>query len=348
MTMPGRKYSAASSGYRYGFNGKETSPEISSGAISFEARIYDSRIGRFSSTDPRQSEYAWQSTYSYYKNCPTIIIDFKGKGGPGDEVIVYSGPTAMQAALMCLHVYGDPKVQVKLEGGWKVSATTLIKLTNDETGFKSQLYERTMPNGNIQYNYVYAGTEDGVDWKNNAQQIVGSSGQYEQAVFNAKILSEKLDGQVSFSGHSLGGGLASVAGLATGKSVIAFNPAWMSRTTALEYDILFTQPFQTNYIVKGEILNDIQTKVIITEGLGNPLKSIFPEYLTLQQRGKQKFLKPKMSLLERIFNPASGAKLHKMGSVIKALEKSGYKHSMQTEDIDASEKIKIPNQTVQT
>jgi RHS repeat-associated protein len=79
MAMPGRNYESQSS-YRYGFNGKENSPEISGGALSFEARIYDSRIGRFFSTDPREAEYAWQSTYVYFKNCPISVLDFKGKG----------------------------------------------------------------------------------------------------------------------------------------------------------------------------------------------------------------------------------------------------------------------------
>jgi RHS repeat-associated protein len=77
--MPNRKFD--NDKYRYGFNGKENSPEISNGAVSFEARIYDSRIGRFFSTDPREAEYAWQSTYVYFKNCPTSVLDLLGMGG---------------------------------------------------------------------------------------------------------------------------------------------------------------------------------------------------------------------------------------------------------------------------
>jgi RHS repeat-associated protein len=81
MALVGRKFSAGSGGYRYGFNGKENSDEIYSGAVSFEARIYDSRIGRFFSTDPRESEYAWQSTYVYFSNRPTSVVDNMGMGG---------------------------------------------------------------------------------------------------------------------------------------------------------------------------------------------------------------------------------------------------------------------------
>ena len=80
MGMPERKFSSDS--YRYGFNGKENSPEINSGAISFEARIYDSRLGRYFSVDPLASDYSWQSPYAYHRNCPTSLADFLGMGDP--------------------------------------------------------------------------------------------------------------------------------------------------------------------------------------------------------------------------------------------------------------------------
>jgi RHS repeat-associated protein len=76
----------AESGYRFGFNGQEKDDEVSGAGntIAYEERIYDSRLGRFNSVDPREKEYAWQSTYSYYANSPICIIDFKGGGGVYD------------------------------------------------------------------------------------------------------------------------------------------------------------------------------------------------------------------------------------------------------------------------
>ena len=73
-------------GYRFGFNGKEQDSEVSGqgNTIAFEARIYDSRLGRFLSTDPWEFKYAWQSTYAYFKNSPISVLDIKGMGG-GDE-----------------------------------------------------------------------------------------------------------------------------------------------------------------------------------------------------------------------------------------------------------------------
>jgi len=82
--MPTRAWVDESRNYRYGFNGKETD-EIFEGSVTFEERIFDSRIAKFFSLDPRMSDYSWQSPYAYFRNCPLSIIDFKGKGGVNDE-----------------------------------------------------------------------------------------------------------------------------------------------------------------------------------------------------------------------------------------------------------------------
>ena len=67
--------------YRYGFNGKENDKDIIEGGIAFEARIYDDRLGRFLSRDPKERSYAWQTTYAYYKNSPIRVPDILGAGG---------------------------------------------------------------------------------------------------------------------------------------------------------------------------------------------------------------------------------------------------------------------------
>ncbi len=83
MGMPGRK--VASEGYRYGFNGREKDSDINAGAIAFEARIYDGRIGKFLSTDPRQLQYPWQTPYAYFKNAPITVLDVRDEGGASGE-----------------------------------------------------------------------------------------------------------------------------------------------------------------------------------------------------------------------------------------------------------------------
>jgi len=81
--IEGRSYEGDTSlRYRFGFNGKEKDDETYrvGNCIAFEKRIYDSRLGRFLSTDPREKEYPWQSTYIYYANSPIIKLDHLGGG----------------------------------------------------------------------------------------------------------------------------------------------------------------------------------------------------------------------------------------------------------------------------
>jgi RHS repeat-associated protein len=74
--------------YRYGFNGQEKLDEIAGvtgSHLDFGARIYDSRLGKFLSTDPWESKYAWQTPYAYFANSPISTIDWKGFGDTDDK-----------------------------------------------------------------------------------------------------------------------------------------------------------------------------------------------------------------------------------------------------------------------
>jgi len=86
MLLTGRIWEVGS-GYRYGFNGYENTDEILGDniAVDFGARVYDARLGRFFSIDPRSGEYPWQSVYAYYSNCPILVVDVEGMGGTGDD-----------------------------------------------------------------------------------------------------------------------------------------------------------------------------------------------------------------------------------------------------------------------
>ncbi|MCB9251555.1 MAG: L,D-transpeptidase family protein [Flavobacteriales bacterium] len=89
--MEGRCWSDGA--YRFGFNGKENDDEIKGEGnfVAYELRIYDSRLGRWFSTDPREREYAWQSTYSYFNNSPIAIVDYLGGGGPEENYNKHKG-----------------------------------------------------------------------------------------------------------------------------------------------------------------------------------------------------------------------------------------------------------------
>jgi RHS repeat-associated protein len=80
MQMPGRKYSSASSSYRYGFNGKENDKEVKGegNQQDYGLRIYDPRLVRFLSEDPLTSKYPFYSPYHFAGNSPIKFIDLDG------------------------------------------------------------------------------------------------------------------------------------------------------------------------------------------------------------------------------------------------------------------------------
>jgi RHS repeat-associated protein len=81
MLMPERSYSATTKGFRFGFNGKESDDEVSGdgNTIAFEARIFDSRLGRWMSMDPLQTKYPSLSPYNFVANNPIYNIDPDGE-----------------------------------------------------------------------------------------------------------------------------------------------------------------------------------------------------------------------------------------------------------------------------
>ena len=69
--------------YRYGFNGHESDFEVKNvtgGHLDFTGRVYDSRLGRFFSTDPWEAKYSWQTPYAYFANSPISKVDWNGYG----------------------------------------------------------------------------------------------------------------------------------------------------------------------------------------------------------------------------------------------------------------------------
>jgi RHS repeat-associated protein len=80
MTMPGRKYTAPSSNYRYGFNGKENDNDVKGegNQQDYGMRIYDPRLGRFLSVDPLTKEYPELTPYQFASNRPIDGIDMDG------------------------------------------------------------------------------------------------------------------------------------------------------------------------------------------------------------------------------------------------------------------------------
>jgi len=79
MQMPGRKY-AGTSGYRYGFNGKENDNEVKGegNQQDYGMRVYDPRAGKFLSVDPLKKSYPFYSPYHFAGNSPIKNLDVDG------------------------------------------------------------------------------------------------------------------------------------------------------------------------------------------------------------------------------------------------------------------------------
>jgi len=79
MAMNSRNYN--SSEYRFGFNGKEKDDEVkgTGNSLDFGARIYDPRIGRFLSIDPKWRDFTSLSSYLFADNNPIWNVDENGE-----------------------------------------------------------------------------------------------------------------------------------------------------------------------------------------------------------------------------------------------------------------------------
>lgn len=144
-------------------------------------------------------------------------------------------------------------------------------LRNGKSGFDAAIYR----NDQGQYVVAFRGTDqwfgpEGADIKANDGQALGlTTEQYQQAILLAKRAVEAFGkGNVIFTGHSLGGGLASAAMLATGAPGVTFNAAGLSDNTLRSLDLgktpnairegLAGSGQIRHYNVEGELLTGLQ------------------------------------------------------------------------------------------
>jgi RHS repeat-associated protein len=82
--------------YRYGFNGMERDDEMKGLGNSYTTRyrLYDPRLGKWFSVDPKTSQMPWQSPYNSMDNNPVCFID------PFGDKVPISGEKADQNTLI--------------------------------------------------------------------------------------------------------------------------------------------------------------------------------------------------------------------------------------------------------
>lgn len=121
------------------------------------------------------------------------------------------------------------------EGYSEVTGSDIEALGLDPASFgadaQPQAYLYETPDGG--YVVAFQGSVEGGDWVTNAEQALGfESEQYTAAMELAVEVNDATGGEVTFTGHSLGGGLASAAGMATGQPAVTFDSSGVHPETA--------------------------------------------------------------------------------------------------------------------
>ena len=192
--------------------------------------------------------------------------------------------SSIDSALLSYDVYSDESIPGVLpKGVSRVGPSDLAglgllndDLVDEESGYYSAIY-KDKRDGAVKYIYVNRGTEgppigfDKDGGSNVSQNLGKSSQQHAIAMRNAKRLKARIDKlneengppykpiTLSFSGHSLGGGLASAQALATNLPANVINPAGLHKNTleTVGADLSQANELINAYIVEGEILNAV-------------------------------------------------------------------------------------------
>jgi predicted alpha/beta-fold hydrolase len=156
-----------------------------------------------------------------------------------------------ECALLSKAAYGTGA----LPPGWAA-----VRTITRRSGLQATLYYNAAKN---QYVLAFKGTSQFEDWRANSQQAYTLTQQYQDAVDLARDMSHQYKNALTFTGHSLGGGLASAAALETGRNAITFNAAGISPNTATIYGWDLNAP-NTNvrsYYIPGEVLTNVQRNI---------------------------------------------------------------------------------------
>ena len=239
----------------YKYSAKELDRENGLDLYDSQARHYDPIIPRTTTMDPLAEKYYSLSPYTWCAANPINLIDLDGRR-----------PTLIEAALMAKAAYGE---SVKLKGGW-----SLYYSRESKSGLKYAVFSRSI-NDKTEYTVATAGTDltSIKDWENNITQLFGKSKQYAESVDLANIFIENHEGEeVTFVGHSLGGGLAAANALYTNCEAITFNSAYLSKSTISAFNLDLSRGKRiTNYTVNGEILADVQSSMVNLVRIGKQI-----------------------------------------------------------------------------
>jgi Lipase (class 3) len=138
-------------------------------------------------------------------------------------------------------------------------------LAPSNSAFRAEVYV-TGTGADTQYVVAFRGsTSDRRDWISNGQQAAGlNSDHYSRALAVGRALARNEAVPVTITGHSLGGGLASAAAIASGRDATTFNAAGLSQNTINQANTIRNAEGAAGvanvsaFYVRGEILSVLQ------------------------------------------------------------------------------------------
>ena len=142
--------------------------------------------------------------------------------------------------------------------------STMLYSSANDPDFFSRVYapDKLVFGNEMAPTVVFRGTrmEKMKDWLNNGQQGMGINSTYYKKSVSIGNNLKNFPGKVSIAGHSLGGGLASAAAIASGKPAWTFNAAGLNAGTVEKYGgtAIGDGSKIAAYRVHGEVLTKLQ------------------------------------------------------------------------------------------
>lgn len=224
---------------------------------------------------------------------------------------------------------GHPPIDRPLPAGWarmgdeevRAAGIDPARLHDTKSGFDASFYRDAA--GNVAL--VYAGTDEGQDWRHNFGQGLGfEDAQYDQAIAVAREAKLAFGERLVLSGQSLGGGLAAAAAMVNEVPAVTFNAAGVHDNTVERYgldaDVVKRQADQglvRHYVVENDILTHLQEdafplNLAMPDAPGARINLPDPDPLTTFER-----LLPWKTWPHRVDN-------HYIEAVMEAMDKAGY------------------------
>ena len=271
------------------YTGEQYIPELD--WYYLRARNYDAGVGRFASVDPfdgHMTQPLSLNKYGYTEGRPTSFVDPSGEMSLTELMVVVGA----HGLLTKIHQIGYKNYQQYYYSEWneedRIAAhyaylvykdvdgellNSRLDLNYKESfislGFGAALYYR----GGVYY-LAFRGTDSLDDMYSNLYNLFGLPAyQYELATYWAKKVQKELPhgSELVFVGHSLGGGLASAASVATeGRDAFTFNSAGLGLyyLPSFEFGWTVVNSIRAHYI-RGEILSYFQDRSIFTKAVGH-------------------------------------------------------------------------------